>query len=358
MVLRRRVGRQASGFRDGGQARLPRTDQARHHARRRQLLRACLRACLCAAITSAAACAQEPAAPNARVAAPAAPARSVALTFDDLPGVFLDTSLAEARSANEALVASLQRAAAHATGFVNEDKLRGLDARVALLELWLDNGLDLGNHTWGHPDLHRIGLESFQDAVLRGEAVTRALHAERGGVPRYFRHPFLHTGRDTATRNALEAFLDEHGYRVAPVTIDNYDYVWARAYDRALRAGDPAAAARIGDEYVAYMDTVFGYYEGQSRSLFGREPAQVLLLHVNRLNADRMDALLAMMARRGYAVVPLEQALEDPIYDSPDAYVGQAGITWLHRWAITRGTAGSAFAGEPEVPAHIEAAAG
>ena len=290
-------------------------------------------------------------------AAVATPARTVALTFDDLPGIFLDSSIDQARDANERIVASLTRAGTHATGFVNEDMLRGASERTALLELWLDNGLDLGNHTWGHLDLHRVPLAEYQDAVLRGERVTREIMAARGTTPRFFRHPFLHTGRDTATQRALETFLAGHGYRIAPVTLDNYDYVWARAYDRALIAGDSTAADAIGDEYIAYMDTVFGYYETQSRTLFGREPAQVLLLHVNRLNGDRMDDLLAMMTRRGYAIVPLDRALEDPVYQSPDTYAGPAGITWLHRWALTRGTPGSAFGGEPSVPAHIEAAA-
>lgn len=307
-----------------------------------------------------AACAPDDASTQSTQTTPAAEAtatRAVALTFDDLPGIFLDTSLAVTRSANRRLVATLDRAGAHATGFVNENQLRGSAERIALLELWLDHGLDLGNHTWGHPDLHRIPLADYEDAVLRGETVTRALMTERGLAPRFFRHPFLHTGRDTATRNELVRFLGEHGYRVAPVTIDNYDYVWARAYDRAVMAGDSAQAMRVADDYVAYMDTVFGFYEAQSRLLFEREPAQVLLLHVNRLNADHMQALLAMMTRRGYAIVPLERALEDPIYASRDDYTGPAGLTWLHRWAITRGTPSSAYAGEPVVPDWIEALA-
>ncbi|HEX6588075.1 MAG TPA: polysaccharide deacetylase family protein [Longimicrobiales bacterium] len=340
----------------------PTNDRAAHRAHLR--LGACLRACPAVAVAFSfafafAACGGESAAARTGVDPDSAPpadtrARSVALTFDDLPGVFLDTSFATARAANEELVASLERAHAHATGFVNEDKLRGSDERVALLELWLDRALDLGNHTWGHPDLHRIPLADYQDAVLRGEVVTRRIMSERGTAPRFFRHTFLHTGRDTATRNTFERFLAAHGYRVAPVTLDNYDYVWARAYDRALTDGDSAAALRVARGYVAYMDTVFGFYEAQSRTLFGREPAQVLLLHVNRLNAEHMDALLGMIDRRGYRVVPLDVALEDPIYESADGYTGAAGLTWLHRWAITRGTPGSAFAGEPGVPAWIE----
>ena len=46
----------------------------------------------------------------------------------------------------------------------------------------------------------------------------------------------------------------------------------------------------------------------------------------------------------------LEEALNDSAYRSTDTYVGPAGITWLHRWALTRGMRGAVFAGEPEVP--------
>jgi peptidoglycan/xylan/chitin deacetylase (PgdA/CDA1 family) len=341
VVLNRGVRLAASGFRFGRIAISPRA-----------------RAVLALAALVLPACddaASRPAASSDAMQPDPAPARAVALTFDDLPGVFLDTSLTTARVANERLVATLVAANAHATGFVNESKLRGSSARAGLLDLWLAHGLDLGNHTYSHPDLHRTALADYQADVLRGEVVTRELMQARGLAPRWFRHPFLHTGRDTTTRRAFERFLAEHGYAVAPVTIDNYDYVWARAYDASLTSGDTAQATRVADEYVAYMDTIFGFHEAQSRSLFGREPAHVLLLHVNRLNADRMGDLLAMMNARDYAIVPLAEALEDSIYESEDGYVGQAGITWLHRWAITRGTPGSAFAGEPVVPTWVEA---
>ena len=38
---------------------------------------------------------------------------------------------------------------------------------------------------------------------------------------------------------------------------------------------------------------------------------------------------------------------------SADAYVGTGGITWLHRWALSRGMPKAFFAGEPETPAFV-----
>jgi peptidoglycan/xylan/chitin deacetylase (PgdA/CDA1 family) len=287
--------------------------------------------------------------------------RAVALTIDDLPAVATRGDMATHAAITTGILNALGEHRAPAVGFVNEDKLRRagtLDtARVALLRRWLDAGQTLGNHSYSHPDLHLVTLDSFQADVLRGEEVTRALLEERGTSPRWFRHPFLHTGRDLETKRGFESFLAAHGYRVAPVTIDNSDYIFARAYDHALDAADSTAARRIGEAYTAYMDTVFGFYEAQARAIVGEEIPQVLLLHANRLNAARLDDLLAMMRRRGYAFVSLDAALAHPAYERADAYVGPAGMTWLHRWAITAGMPGSTFAGEPPVPDWIAAAA-
>ena len=54
------------------------------------------------------------------------------------------------------------------------------------------------------------------------------------------------------------------------------------------------------------------------------------------LNADGFDDLAAMFERRGYAFITLERALEDPAYQSADTFVGNGGITWMHRWALTQ----------------------
>ena len=135
----------------------------------------------------------------------------------------------------------------------------------------------------------------------------------------------------------MERFLAEHGYTVAPVTIDNDEYLYALAYDRARARGDGAMMDRLGRDYLRYMEEVFGFYERLSRSLLGREPAQVLLLHANALNADWLDELAAMIAGRGYRAVTLEQALADSAYTLPDEYVGPRGPSWLERWARTQG---------------------
>ena len=74
---------------------------------------------------------------------------------------------------------------------------------------------------------------------------------------------------------------------------------------------------------------------------------QILLLHDNRLNADALDALVAMARRRGYSFISVDEALKDPAYRRQDASVGRRGLSWLHRWALDDGKKPPA---QPDVP--------
>ena len=290
----------------------------------------------------------------------AAPAsRRIAITIDDLPVVSVTRrDLAFQQRVTRELLAALGRHRVPAIGFVNENKLEENGAvdprRVALLQAWLARGMELGNHGYAHLDLHHTPLDEFQRDVLRGERITRPVMDSAGVTLRWFRHPMLHTGRSLATRDSLHRFLAEHGYAVAPVTMDNNEYIFAAAFDRTP---DEALRQRIAATYLAYMESVVAFYESQSVAHLGRDIPHVLLLHANALNAATLDQLLHMLVRRGYAFVPIAEAIADPAYRSADTYVGPGGITWLHRWALTAGKRGAAFAGEPEVPAWVREAA-
>jgi peptidoglycan/xylan/chitin deacetylase (PgdA/CDA1 family) len=278
------------------------------------------------------------------------PGREVAVTFDDLPAPHGD--LEDMRRITTRLLASVMRNKVPATGFVNEGKLyrRGeFDARTELLRAWLDAGLELGNHTFSHINLHNAPLAEYEEDVIRGETVTRMLLAERGRKLRYFRHPFLFTGTTPEYKRGLAEFLAARGYTVAPVTIDDADYIFADVYFKAKKRGDAETAKRVADAYVPYMEGIFDFFERLSSETFGREVRQTLLLHANELNADHFDELAAMLRRRGYTFVALAEALQDPAYAEPDALY-QNGISWIHRWRMAKGLP---LKWEPEPPAFV-----
>lgn len=288
--------------------------------------------------------------------------REVAVTFDDLPVASPRRDLKSLRDITTHLLKNIKSNRIPAIGFVNENQLfidgNRDEARVDLLRMWIDAGLELGNHTFSHIDLHTTPLAQFQDNVIRGEEATAHLLAAKGKKLRYFRHPFLHTGKDLETKRNLEAFLAGRGYTIAPVTLDNSDWIFARAYDKAIADGDSQTMKRIAEAYVPYMEKKFEYFEKQSVALFGYEIKQVLLVHANALNADHFDDVARVIKKRGYTFITLEEALKDEAYRSADTYAGEGGITWLHRWALTKGMKGEFFRGEPSTPAFIMKLAG
>jgi peptidoglycan/xylan/chitin deacetylase (PgdA/CDA1 family) len=278
--------------------------------------------------------------------------RAIAVTFDDLPATpagVVANDVASLEELTRKLLTAVRRYSIPAVGFVNEGKLfvegegpRDVDRRIGLLRMWLDAGLELGNHTYSHRDLNTMPIDQFEADVLRGEAVTRRLLNEKRRTLRYFRHPFLHVGSELQKRRAFEAFLSSRGYTVAPVTVDNDDFVYAEAYAKALRRGNAAAAARIADDYMRYMDEVCSFFEDLSQRVTGRQIPQILLLHVNTLNADRFDALAKALRDRGYRFVSVAEALDDAVYRLPDEFVGAPGNSWFNHWEVT--------AGRPPVP--------
>ncbi|HUP48162.1 MAG TPA: polysaccharide deacetylase family protein [Thermoanaerobaculia bacterium] len=282
---------------------------------------------------------------------PAFASRSVAFTFDDLPGIG-GCDMASLERLNRKLVAAIRRHGIPAAGLVVESRVcpRQRHRIGKLYEIWLDAGLELGNHTHSHRDLNRTDLAEYQADVLAGEKTLRPLLEARGKPLRYFRHPFLRSGTELPKKRAFEAFLREHGYTILPVTIDNDEYIYAAAYDGALKRGEGELAERLAGDYIRYMESIFAFYERLSRETLGYELPQILLLHVNRLNADHLRPLAEMARRRGYRFVSAGEALRDEAYGREDAYTGARGLSWLQRWAIDDGTRPPLH---PEVPGWV-----
>ncbi len=277
----------------------------------------------------------------------AAQPRTVAVTFDDLPYQASAAELCDAdtlAALTDGFIAMLKPLDARATLFINRGKVCAAqaDRMRGLLTGWLAGGFVLGNHTANHPNIHRMTVEAWLADVEAGDI---------GGptsAPKYFRHPYLFTGETPEKKAAMAAGLAQRGYTVAPVTIDNNDWMFAAVYRKADLAGDEALKRRIGEAYVEHMADVLDHYEPYGAELAGgREPAQVLLLHANHLNRDWYPQIHALYLKRGYRFVSLDEALKDPVYALPETYVKANGVSWLHRWTVS---AGRPIRWEPDPP--------
>ncbi len=282
----------------------------------------------------------------------AKPRREVAVTFDDLPA---SGDLETMTYITQNLLRTIADNKIPTIGFVNEGRLfvRGEnDRRIALLQMWLDAGLELGNHTFSHILIERNSLDVYKEDVIRGETVTRMLLRGKGLKLRYFRHTQLRTGPTVEYQAGLNKFLLERGYTIAPVTLDNQEWVFAGAYRGARNSGDRAQMARVGEAYIKYMEENFAFFENLSREFLGYEVKQTLLLHANELNADYFDELVSLMRKRGYTFISLEDALKDQAYSLPEAQ-SKIGLSWIHRWMLAKGLEMRPEPPEPEWIANL-----
>jgi peptidoglycan/xylan/chitin deacetylase (PgdA/CDA1 family) len=283
--------------------------------------------------------------------------RAIALTFDDLPYVAVASTdyVHDAERVTTEILRALRVHNAPAVAFVNEARVQvegEMDARVAVLKRWTESGVVLGNHTYSHADLNTLTTDQYEDEIIRGEVVTRRLMELRTNPYQlYFRHPFTHTGDTAEKKKAVEGFLAARGYKVAPFTIENSDYIFNVPYVKAGRSGDDPMRHRLARAYLDFTFAETAFAETIAPQIFGHDIPQTLLIHSNDITADSLDEILTKLEARGYRFITLADAMADETYRTRDV-VTKAGPTWLWRWMKSKGM-NLNFKDEPDPPAWV-----
>ncbi|MBI5403656.1 MAG: polysaccharide deacetylase family protein [Ignavibacteriae bacterium] len=285
--------------------------------------------------------------------------REICITVDDLPYItkyFKDIKTGQ--YITDRLLTAFRKYGVTALGSVNSGKLitngNPDSEKINILNKWLDSEMTLANHTYAHKNYNRLFFSEFKNDITDGEMYLKDILKGKNKELKYFRHPHLYRGETKEKADSLQSFLDSLGYIIAPVSIDNSDYIFSWAYEKALSLNNDSLAKRIGTDYISYMGEVLDYYESQSINLLGYNIKHTLLTHANLLNANFIEELLAMYISKGYKFISIEEALEDRSYtELKDEFYKKSGISWLHRWAYTMGKRGDFFKGEPEVPVYI-----
>ena len=165
--------------------------------------------------------------------------RTVAITVDDLPyaGPLLNLPNYSADEINNRLLAAFAKHHVPVTGFVIEQSVgEKLDRTTGtrVLQHWIANGLDLGNHTYSHPDFNNRSIDQIKEEITKGEATFATLMKAAGRKPEYFRYPMLHTGDTKEKHDAIAAFIAQRGYHNAFCTVESSDYLFNVAYVKML----------------------------------------------------------------------------------------------------------------------------
>lgn len=248
----------------------------------------------------------------------------LAVTIDDVPWTGARTAdSATVAQGTSRILAALARHGVPAVGFVVCD---AMELHPAATAEWLYQGLELGNHTQSHRDINQGLTPWLRDVRSCAEQLSRL------APQRYFRYPMLHRGASQREYHRARSLLDSLGLTVAPVTMDNSEWLLARGYQAALAAGDRVMQRLIADGYLDHMKRVARRARTTALDRLGRDVPHVLLLHANQLNADQLDRLLSMLVAEFEArFITLDQALADPVYRLPDGYRGTQGLSWLYR---------------------------
>lgn len=232
--------------------------------------------------------------------------REIALTIDDLPLVAskMDTpgNQQRARERFESIVNTLKDNKIPAVGFVIGGAIE--KDQMAFLEEFRDAGLMLGNHTYSHWNLNRKTAEAYIADIDRADKILAPLMT----TPKYFRYPYLAEGNKDSKPKVL-AYLAEHGYTVAPVTIDSKDFRFNEQLYKVPFRSRVAYIMKFKPTYLAY---IWKQTLAAEKKANGMPVKQILLIHANLLNSYALPDIIEMYKKNGYTFISLTDALKNP----------------------------------------------
>jgi peptidoglycan-N-acetylglucosamine deacetylase len=261
-------------------------------------------------------------------------AQKLAITMDDLPANgMLPPGVTQAENTKNVLAILKKRHVPPVYGFINAKKLEGNADGAEALKLWAA-AEPVGNHTYSHMDLEQNPAEAFEREIEENEPALELLTRKVGTGDdwHWLRYPYLHEGDTVEKRRAVRAYLKARGYRIAQVSLDWEDYLWNTAYARCAAKGDARSIAWLRSSYLSTASEFLDLGRAQAKLIYGHEISYVLLMHLGAFSSTILPEALDLLKKKGFKLVPLEEAESDAAYDGdPDVGLHDAG-TLLDQW--------------------------
>jgi peptidoglycan-N-acetylglucosamine deacetylase len=261
------------------------------------------------------------------------PAGRIALTFDDLPvhGP-LPPGLTRSQVAQRIVDTLVRFRVSQAYGFVNARAITGEPGSEEVLRIWRAAGFPLGNHAWSHMDLHANSADAFERDILGNEPT---LSSYMGDLDwRWFRFPYLREGDTPEKYAAVRAFLAEHRYRVAQVTISFHDYAYNAPYARCAASGNHEGLKLLEESFLAGAAESLIRGRDAAQRVFGRDIDHVMLLHIGAFQTVMLPRLLELLREKQFAIIGLQEAQADKAYETPPRRPGPRSGTFLDQVEI------------------------
>lgn len=241
------------------------------------------------------------------------PAPQIAITFDDLPAHGPLPPHESRLQVARRVIRALHMAHVPPTyGFVNGIRIEQEPDTIGVLGTWRAAGNPLGSHTWSHTNLNQETLQQFESDIEKDEPVLKLQMGDQDW--HWFRFPYLAEGNTTEKRLGIRAWLAQHGYKIAAVTMSFNDYEWNEPYARCEAKNNVPGIVWLEHSYLEAADQAIRYDREMSDQLFGKQIPYVLLMHIGAFDARMLPRLLDLYRRRGFSFVPLAQAENDPFY--------------------------------------------
>ncbi|MGB6684555.1 MAG: polysaccharide deacetylase family protein [Candidatus Acidiferrum sp.] len=249
----------------------------------------------------------------------------IAITVDDLPTHgYMPPGMTRSEIAKSMIAALKAKGIPPVYGFVNASKLDRTWDKADVLKIWTDAGFLLGNHTYSHMDITPNSVQAFEEDIARNEGTLEGFMGGRDW--HWFRYPYLNEGDTLEKRHAIRKYLRDHGYRVAQVSIDFQDWAWNDPYARCMSKQDSQTVEWLKSSYLNMAMEYVSLAQKMAVMLFGRDIRHVLLLHIGAFDSVMLPALLDSLQKQGFKFVSLQEAEEDPAYQTdPDAALSTGG---------------------------------
>lgn len=257
--------------------------------------------------------------------------KRVALSFDDAPrqrGAFF-TPDERSKRINAGLRTGRVR---QAVFFVNPGHFEtpdGLGGEARIMA-YVGAGHLIANHSYSHPHLSKLTAEEFLADIDRAQLWLKG----RAGYRPWFRFPYLFEGgRDKAKRDAVRKGLAARGLRNGYVTADGMDWHLEKLTIDAAAAGKTMDMKALRRLYLQMHLSALDYHDAMARSVLGRSPAHVLLLHETDLAALFLPDLIEELRRHGWTVITADEAYRDPLAKAfPDVPHASGTLTGAMAW--------------------------
>ena len=237
--------------------------------------------------------------------------KRIALSFDDVPrgrGAFFTPDQRTIR-----LIAGLHKAGVKQAAFfvvpgqIGHDDGTGGEERIGA---YVAAGHVIANHSFTHRHLSEMSAADYLADIDKAEAW---LEGREGRRP-WFRYPFLDEGRDEKAKvAAVRAALKARGLGNGYATVDGSDWnIESRTAD-AVKAGKTIDMTALRDLYVETMVEAADFADDLSRKTWGRQPAQIILLHETDVAALFIADFVSALRKDGWTIITADEAYADPI---------------------------------------------